>query len=99
VQPFGESESGLKQKVDYLDISFGLIGDLHDKFSLSVDHMLKNLLINAVGCRPQYGVVVGYLDTYTAPKLSELDTNRYSLPSAINWSSTPEWSNALYKSP
>ena len=40
-----------------------------------------------------------FLWTYTAPKLSELDTKRYSLPSANSWSKTPEWRSALYRSP
>jgi hypothetical protein len=31
----------------YLDISLGFISDFHDKLGLSVDHMLKNLLVNA----------------------------------------------------
>jgi hypothetical protein len=30
----------------YLDVSFGLISDFHDKFRLGVDHMLKDALIN-----------------------------------------------------
>ncbi len=38
----------------YLDISFSLIGDFHNKFGFRVDHMLKNLLINAVGRQYQY---------------------------------------------
>lgn len=37
----------LEQRVSYLDISFGLIGNLHNKLSLSVNHMLKNLFVNA----------------------------------------------------
>jgi hypothetical protein len=41
------------KKVYYLDISFGLIGDLHDKLSLSIDHVLKNLFVNATGHQHQ----------------------------------------------
>lgn len=30
----------------HLDICLGLVGDLHDKFSTGVNHVLKNLVIN-----------------------------------------------------
>ena len=35
--------------VAYLYIRLGFIGNLHDKFSLRVDHVLKDLLINSTG--------------------------------------------------
>jgi hypothetical protein len=32
----------------YLDISFGLVCDLHQELRLAVNHMLQDLLVNAV---------------------------------------------------
>ena len=31
----------------HLDVSLGLIGDLHDELSLSVDHMLQDALVDS----------------------------------------------------
>ena len=71
--------------IAYLDVSLGLISDLHDKFSLGVDHVLKNLLINATDQDlSNLNLLNDHETTYTAPRLSELDTKRYSFPSAIN---------------
>lgn len=81
-----------------LDVGLGLIGDFHDKLGVAVDHVLENGFVDP-GVQ---GVSVDQYRrecTYTAPKLSELDTNKYSLPSAKSWSKTPLCNRALYKSP
>jgi len=31
----------------HLDVSLGLIGDLHDEFGLSIDHMLQDVLVDS----------------------------------------------------
>ena len=83
----------------YLDISFGLGWDLHDELGARVDHVLENLVVNTIKLN-YYGTTLERIkSTYTAPKLSELEAKRYSLPSAKSWSRTPDWYKALYKSP
>ena len=78
---------------NYLDVSFGLVSYFHQKLGLRVDHVLQNTLINS-------GAMVNHrlpndASTYTAPRLSELETKRYSFPSASSWSRTPECKRAL----
>ena len=69
----------------YLNVSLSLIGDFHDELSLSVDHVLQDVLVDSArAMRTMHTVDEYWVCTYTAPKLSELDTKRYSLPSAIN---------------
>jgi hypothetical protein len=68
-----------------LDIGLGLVRDLHEEFSFSIDHVLEDPLIDTdregkVNRRQPVSLFV----TYTAPRLSEFETNRYSFPSAIN---------------
>ena len=66
-----------------LDISLGLVSDLHEEFSVGVNHVLEDPLIDTdMGGQP---VPARWFNpTYTAPRLSEFETNRYSFPSAIN---------------
>ena len=75
----------------YLHISLGLVGDFHQEFCPGVHHVLENILVNAEGMRLSIALI-GYTMgvTHTAPKLSELETKRYSLPSDSSWSRTPE---------
>lgn len=68
-----------------LDVCLCLIGDLHYKFGLSVGHVFEDSLIDTgregnVNQCPRRRL----FPTYMAPRLSELETNRYSFPSAIN---------------
>jgi hypothetical protein len=69
----------------YLDVSLSFISNLHKELSLSVDHVLQDALVDsALGDEDDKEVDASYGCTYMAPRLSELDTKRYSLPSAIN---------------
>ena len=47
----------------------------------------------------QHKCVLLEYSTYTAPRLSEFDTKRYSFPSFRSWSRTPEWTSESYRSP
>lgn len=78
-------ESIIVERGADLDISLGLIGDLHEEFSLGVDHVLEDPLVDTDrGGRVNQCSSVGMFLTYTAPRLSEFETNRYSFPSAIS---------------
>ena len=68
----------------YLDVSLGFIGDFHDELGLSIYHVLQNALVDAARTMRYDRTGTRTVFTYTAPKLSELDTKRYSLPSASN---------------
>ena len=68
-----------------LDVGLGLISDLHEELGLAVNHVLENPLIDA-GRKGKVNrsLSISLFPTYTAPRLSEFETNRYSFPSAIN---------------
>ena len=76
-------EGGYLGPSSHLDVSLSFVGDFHDELGLSVDHVLQDRLVDTGRL---FRVVMQRCrrSTYTAPKLSELDTKRYSLPSAIN---------------
>src|SRR5882762_5847587 len=83
-----------------LDISLGLVSDFHQKLGLRVYHMLQDAFVDAITTHKQRRhQSTNDLCTHTAPKLSELDTNKYSFPSESSWSNTPECNSELYKSP
>ena len=69
------------------------------KNSAPVSIICCKMLSSTLNPNEDGNCVIANFPTYTAPKLSELDTKRYSLPSANSWSKTPEWRSALYKSP
>ena len=65
-----------------LDIRLSFVSDFHEELGTTVIHILQNALIDAkVGFQKS---TWSKYATYTAPKLSELDTKRYSLPSESN---------------
>ena len=78
----------------YLNISFGLVSNFHDKLRIGVNHVLQDALIDTATSEIMLDFSTEMF-TYTAPKLSELETKRYSFPSANSWSSTPECTSAL----
>ena len=68
-----------------LDIGLGLISDFHEELGIGVDHVLEDPLVDTNrGGKVNRCLSIGLFLTYTAPRLSEFETNRYSFPSAIN---------------
>lgn len=72
-----------------LDIRLGLISDFHQKVGLTIDHVFEDSLVDA-SRELDLELMKKGKNMYTAPRLSELETKRYSFPSAKSWSRTPD---------
>ena len=73
-----------REDFPYLDVGLRLVRYLHEELGSTLDHVLENGLVHTVRRGQSQYERNPVIITDTAPRLSELDTKRYSLPSAMS---------------
>lgn len=76
----------------HFDVDLCFAGNFHYEFASGFRHVLENAWVNTTPYENR-GLIIfdeSGITTDTAPRLSELDTKRYSFPCAIKRSRTPE---------